>query len=249
MTKTEFDQWFDHHCSRFTGIGSWLEKFPEIGSGATQKSVLEAWYLAVSSLSLANAKWATDQMFASANKPRSFDDHPARVVELNRNAANGKSDGSGSPRGDRRCVCEGTGMVEVANDRPNGVPMFCMRDQTPNPKPFVTVACNCNMGGWINARRTEFVLPVYDPARMRLGTEVRAEQARQRMESRGLSGLSFGQQIERVLKRFGAMPRDVDIEARRSASTDALREISERRAEREAQEAAGLEQMVPGCPF
>lgn len=218
MTKTEFDQWFDHHCSRFTGIGLWLEKFPAIGSGATQKSVLEAWYLAVSSLSLANAKWATDQMFASPAKPRSFDDHPARIVELNRNAEGAKGASPDASHGGPVCdLCDGTGMVEVATDG-----RFRMRDGSVNPKPYTFVACRCSVGKRLNAHRKGTELVEHNPDWMRLGTTVRQEASRRNFERRGLGGLSFSEQIRRCLGKFGEMPREESFETRRREATAAL---------------------------
>lgn len=247
MTRIEFDDWFDHHCSRFTGVESWLAKFQEIGSGATQRSILDAWYLAVSSLTVAQAKWATDQMFASPAKPRSFDDHPARIVELNRNADGAKAAGPAATPGGAVCgLCDGTGMVEVATDG-----RFRQTDGMVNPKAYVFVACRCSVGRWMNARRKGSEMPEHDPSWMRLGSEVRAEVSRANLERKGLLGLSFGEQIRRALGKFGAMPREVydDFDRKRSAADEGLREMAARRAERDAQEAEGLGVVIEGCPF
>lgn len=247
MTRIEFDDWFDHHCSSFTGVESWLAKFPEAGNGVTQRSILDRWYLAISSLTVAQAKWATDQMFASPNKPRSFDDHPARVVELNRNADGSRAAGPATAPGGPVCgLCDGTGMVEVATDG-----KFRQADGTINPKAYVFVACRCSVGRWMNARRKGSEMPEHDPSWMRLGSEVRAAVSRANLERKGLLGLSFGEQIRRALGKFGQMPREVydDFDRRRSAADEGLREMAARRAERDAQEAEGLEVVVEGVPF
>lgn len=218
MTHAEFDEWFDHHCSRFTGVSSWLEKFPEFGTGATQRSILDGWYLAVSSLSLANAKWATDQMFGHATKPRSFDDHPARIVELNRNAEVAKGASPSSTHAGPVCdLCDGTGMAEVATDG-----RFRMRDGSVNPKPYTFVACRCSVGKWLNAHRKGIELVEHDPSWMRLGTTVRQEASRRNFERRGLGGLPFSEQLRRVLGKFGQMPREESFESRRRDATAEL---------------------------
>ena len=86
MTNDEFQSWYKHHVTLFTGVGSWLAKFPKhaTDTSPSQREVLHAWYQQLRRLDLADAMAASDTM---ANKPeselpRGFDRHPQRVREL-----------------------------------------------------------------------------------------------------------------------------------------------------------------------
>ncbi len=85
MNAIEFDDWFVFHAARFTGLHSWLSKLPANPPPGMpgRKDVLDAWREALANVGLADAKRATERLFAGEEeKPASYDDHPRAIVRI-----------------------------------------------------------------------------------------------------------------------------------------------------------------------
>lgn len=79
MTREEFERWWMHHASRFTGLHSWMSKIP----AATRGAVMDAWAAALAGTDYEAALQASGRMFAGEeDKPVGYDEHPAAIVRI-----------------------------------------------------------------------------------------------------------------------------------------------------------------------
>lgn len=80
MTRDEFQKWFRHHCSRFTGIRAWLDKTTRGVGAPDEAEILRAWYGTLCKVELTAAKAASDSMHSGeVDEPKGFDRHPAAI--------------------------------------------------------------------------------------------------------------------------------------------------------------------------
>ena len=77
MNTSEFNDWWDYHTARFTGVAGWLE---QNGAGQDGVDTLIAWQEALQALRLRDAKQATDAMFQGTHVTTGYTDHPAAVI-------------------------------------------------------------------------------------------------------------------------------------------------------------------------
>lgn len=84
MTRTEFTDWFSYHTARFTGVSSWLSKFPQQPrreGEPTQSSIVDAWFNTLRHTPLEDAKHGTDVLHSGDEQfpDKGFDCHPMAV--------------------------------------------------------------------------------------------------------------------------------------------------------------------------
>lgn len=88
VTQTEFNTWLRHHLANFTNVASWLGKFPDLESAAsenrpTQRAIQQGWFRVLRDVELTDAMAATDAMKnGDEEQPRSFDDFPKYVRKI-----------------------------------------------------------------------------------------------------------------------------------------------------------------------
>lgn len=80
MTNDEFRAWLAYHQAAFPGVAAWLEDKvpPEL-----QPETLQQWRRAVASISLEEAKAATDKLFTETKRPY-YENHPAVIAAMAR---------------------------------------------------------------------------------------------------------------------------------------------------------------------
>lgn len=158
MTWEEFNEWFVHHASGFTGLHSWLGKFPESQADAkadmqpTQERILQRWFRVLESVELRDAKRASDSLHAGEeDEPKGFDKHPGAVRSIAQKFRDRRGD-RGRHRGPRvvggrelvDCLaCEDWGRVSCW--RPEAMQQAAAGELTP---PYYTcaLACTCEAG-------------------------------------------------------------------------------------------------------
>jgi hypothetical protein len=117
MTDQEFAEWFRYHCSRFTGMKTYLLDAQR--NGIKTDDVKDGWFQALRGTALEDAKAATDSMHAGDDEePMGYDRHPRAIRAIA--ARHHKmhviaTKDYGSPRLERlRCrVCRDCGTVRV----------------------------------------------------------------------------------------------------------------------------------------
>ena len=107
MTWEEFQEWFSYHATGFTGLHSWLRKFPETPTDAreetqpTQERILQRWFRVLESTELADAKRASDLLHDGTEaEPKGFDKHPGAVRAIAAKSRTGRG-GRGRQQGPR----------------------------------------------------------------------------------------------------------------------------------------------------
>lgn len=79
MTRAEFNSFMAHHRANFRGLDAW---FARMGDGEAIRTK-EAWLRVLRRSPVGDAVAASDQMMADLDhRPKSFDDHPARIRQL-----------------------------------------------------------------------------------------------------------------------------------------------------------------------
>lgn len=165
MEFDDFKTWMRATQDSFPSLRQWMIGQPEGG-----KSLWKTWRQALGGVSL-DAATAAVQKMLETTIPYRWDQLPGIVIGL-------CVSGSSKPKGDRRCICNGDGIVEV------GV-LYQAKTFDGNPLPIIWVrgqqacgpigaACLCPVGKWINVcRERKFdsaigprMLPVYDPKKM-----------------------------------------------------------------------------------
>lgn len=128
MTSDEFREWLRLHRAAFTGISTWLGRFPvePSESAPSQSEIMQSWFDTLKSVSLDDARAVTKRM-ASGDiaEPQSFDAHPRVVCREARDLDYSRRSGGRSASPARyapggiqtvRCaICFDTGRVMVAH--------------------------------------------------------------------------------------------------------------------------------------
>ena len=153
MTDAEFKRWWKHHTARFTGIRTWLGKFPETSGGETTRSdVTAAWRDVLRRVDYDDAIEATDRMYAGdETPPRGYDSHPAAVraiaMKLHREVPNPvqRPKYVGGKETFRCVQCRDDGMVGIYH--PETVEA-ARRPETFDPASICSavVRCTCSIG-------------------------------------------------------------------------------------------------------
>lgn len=123
MTHDEFREWFKHHVTSFTGVGSWLASFPTVtqGNQPTQAQVRMNWYRVLEHTDLADARAATDSLFRGDDQfpeKSGFDCHPATVRKIAKRHSAFRVRPAANPNYNReetyKCLqCRDVGLVHV----------------------------------------------------------------------------------------------------------------------------------------
>jgi len=172
MTDSEFNEWFSCHASCFTGLHSWLRKFPATDAEAkqrhqpTQERILQRWFRVLEDVDLADAKEATDRLHSGEeDEPKGFDKHPGAVRGIARKLRTGGAS-SGREEGPRvvggvevvDCVtCQDWGRLWVWHPDDMG---RALAGRLGPPYRSCHVACTCRAGN--RYRRTH---RLFDPKR------------------------------------------------------------------------------------
>lgn len=178
MTYDEFKAWMSETQSAFPDMRRWLgAQSPE-----ARKDVWRTWAKTLRDSSLSSATAAVEKMVGDAKLQPfggKWDQLPGIVLGLCAGT-------SGRPKGDKRCICFGEGIVTVGVKKPvltfdgNKLPVIEIDgEQHCGP---IGVACLCPVGKWVNDCRSRKydatsgpkLLPVYDPNAMTLwrGTDL-----------------------------------------------------------------------------
>jgi len=173
MTDAEFNEWFSYHASCFTGLHSWLRKFPAATDAqakqnhqSTQERILQRWFRVLEEVGLADAKKATDRLHSGEeDEPKGFDKHPGAVRRIARKVRPG-AQRAGREEGPRivggvesvDCVtCQDYGRVWVWH--PDDMGRAAAGKLEPPFKPCY-VACTCRAGN-----RYQRTHRLFDPTR------------------------------------------------------------------------------------
>ena len=81
MTRTEFDEWLDHHCSHFPGVGTWL---PNMGD--RKVAVLTIWFEYLLPCDFAGCCKATTALYARGDDGPVYERHPQAIRAIIRGA-------------------------------------------------------------------------------------------------------------------------------------------------------------------
>ena len=178
MNAHEFSDWFSFHSVRFTGVGSWLAKFPDEkprseAEPITKRAILKAWRGILADVSLDAATQASEAL-ANGDESfseRGFDCHPrdVRRVAIGIRRSSGGSDRTQRYIGGERTYacpeCLDTGAIVVALAKSLRAARdgdLFHKDHNPTgetPLYSGTAACSCEAGqqfaGWGCARFDE----------------------------------------------------------------------------------------------
>lgn len=171
MNFDDFGEWMRTAQTTFPKMKSWLKTQPEQGRG-----LWKTWRKVMNDVSLEMALAALDRMVADSSKQvfgDRWDTLPGIVISL-------CVSGGAKPKGDRKCICGGDGIVQVGMlfpcDTFDGNPLRGFSREGEDLWGPIGAACLCPVGSWINDCRQKKVdsamgprlLPVYKPQHMRL---------------------------------------------------------------------------------
>lgn len=178
MTYEEFKPWMQAVQSSFPDLRKWMAAQSDDG----RKEVWKSWRKALSDVSSSHAMSAIDKIVGDSKLQPfggKWDQLPGIVLGL-------CAGSSGRPKGDKRCICFGEGIVTVGVKYQaetfdgNKLPVIEI-DGVKHCGP-IGAACLCPVGKWVNecrARKYDAttgpkLLPAYDPQRMTLwrGTDL-----------------------------------------------------------------------------
>lgn len=132
MKRIEFNKWLERHGEAFPGVLDWIET-----KGG--KRIADRWFDVLKLTDYEAACDATDKMLGNAETVNSnYTSHPAKVKQI----CSGQSLYR-SREFSEGCMCNGTGFVEVLNDR-----VFKTPDGNLITAETVTVLCKCPEGQW-----------------------------------------------------------------------------------------------------
>lgn len=150
MNFDDFGIWMRETQRAIPAISAWLKTQENSGKG-----VWKVWRIALDGLDL---KTATEAVQRIVKDPKlqvwgnRWDQFPGQVVQL---CGSQKQ----QPRGDRKCICQGDGIVEVlVAGRVNtneGNPLRCWEIDGGVWSGPIGAACLCPKGRWVNAHRNE----------------------------------------------------------------------------------------------
>ena len=115
MKIDEFSEWLDYHAAGFTGLKPWLRKMP----ADDRDGVRDRWQKVLAYVDIDDARAASDEMFESADQPRSFDKHPSAIRAIAAKRSSTRTSGDDRPRyidGEEvfRCLdCKDTGSRTI----------------------------------------------------------------------------------------------------------------------------------------
>jgi len=165
----DFGEWMKAAQVTFPKLKPWMKTQPEAGRG-----LWKVWRTAMEDISFDAAMTALDVMVADSSKQvfgDRWDTLPGIVIKL---CAGQKV----QPKGERKCICAGTGIVLVGIKYQavtfDGHPLRVIQIEGQDHCGPIGAACLCAMGEWVNTcRERKFdtntgpkLLPKYDPKRM-----------------------------------------------------------------------------------
>jgi hypothetical protein len=170
MEFDDFKQFMDAAQTTFPSLKKWLGQ----QSADNRKATWKSWRKTLGGVSLDSGLSAIDKMLANAKlQPYGdkWEQFPGKLLELTVGTSH-------RPKGVRKCICGGDGMVMVGlkfqgmTFDGNPLKQFQKGDQTLSGP--ICAACLCPMGVWVNDCRRKKVdpamgprlLPEYDPRRM-----------------------------------------------------------------------------------
>lgn len=170
MSFDEFMNWLKAAQTAFPSLKQWLGGHSEDGRKATVK----VWRETLSDISFDKGMKAIDKLVAEVKLHpfgNKWEQLPGIVIGL-------CGAMSAQPKGDKRCICNGTGIVMVGIKYEaktfDGNPLRVIQIDGLDHCGPIGAQCLCPVGEWVNAcRQRKFdsatgpkLLPVYDPKKM-----------------------------------------------------------------------------------
>ncbi len=84
MTIKQFDDWYDHHCSLFPSLRTWMSRKPH------RQSILDQWKYLFDGIDMLDAKAASRRLWEAETRPRTYEDHPTWIARECRRQAKGR---------------------------------------------------------------------------------------------------------------------------------------------------------------
>jgi len=165
MNKSEFDQWWDHHCRKFLNLGKWLQD--RMGSRdrneESYKALMADWKGHLESCELDDCLAASTELWEAAERYPDYGNHPQRIKALARRIRAEREAPAPSKYVDGEVtygcpLCLDHGMVSAWSKKA----MQAARDGTLDElfaPGLTTLACTCR-GGETRSNRD---LPRHDP--------------------------------------------------------------------------------------
>jgi len=106
VSTKEFEEWFRYHRIRFTAVDTMLNKAADGPDAVSAKEIKLAWFSALKSCTLDDAKAATDAMHAGLEGDPGWPDrHPAKVAEFCRRKAASRRPATSVYHGGHQAFC------------------------------------------------------------------------------------------------------------------------------------------------
>lgn len=111
MTHEEFSKWFDHHCTLFPDLPTWLKRIDR------QNAILEKWMSLLDRAYFFDAKAASLRLYESETRPRTYADHPKWIAAECKRASPKRENAQAFAKFGQityRCyTCRDTGIAEI----------------------------------------------------------------------------------------------------------------------------------------
>ncbi len=159
MTTEDFNGWYDHHCSLFPDIRTWL------GKKVQRQAILDQWQYVLEGIDALDAKAASRRLYEAETRPRTYADHPLWIAKECRRQTRGRKQSQSFGRFGEKTygcsTCHDSGyanIYDVGELLRKGIQMYGAEKAMTH---IGTIYCDCETGrslGCPNLDRSYMIL-------------------------------------------------------------------------------------------